>query len=118
MRKIYVVGGSNGYANWMEGEIVSTMQEADLVVFTGGEDVNPALYDKRAHPATYFNRRRDSEEIVAFDDARSLNKKIVGVCRGAQLLCALAGGILVQNQTHPWVHSMAISEDDNIQVKV
>ena len=106
MKKIYIVGHGWGYANWMEGERVDSMREADLVVFTGGEDIDPRIYGKQAHPATYFNRRRDRDEIEAFGLARQLGKKMIGICRGAQLLCALAGGTLVQNQNHPWIHYM------------
>lgn len=106
MRKIYVVGGGWGYARWMEGRPVDNMREADLVVFTGGEDINPEIYGKKAHPSTYFNTRRDKYELDALAAAKEMKKPIVGICRGAQLLCAAVGGILVQNQRHPWIHPM------------
>jgi Peptidase C26 len=109
MRKIYVVGHQRAYASWMEGELVSDLEDADLVVFTGGEDIEPAIYGKRAHKASWFNRARDAYEIKCFQQARDLDKKIVGICRGAQLTCALAGGILVQHQNHPWEHEMNTS---------
>lgn len=105
-RKIYVVGGSYGYANWMEGELVLNLKDADLVVFTGGEDINPDLYAKRSHPETRFNDRRDRYEVVKFQEARKYDKKLIGICRGSQLLCALAGGSVVQHQYHPSVHDM------------
>jgi len=114
MRKIYVVGYGRGYANWMQGEIVDDMRDSDLVVFTGGEDVNPALYAKRAHPTSYWSERRDNFEVGAFREARRLDKKMVGICRGAQLLCVLAGGILVQNQHHPWAHPIRTSDGRDI----
>ena len=41
--KIYVVGGDLNYANWIsDKEFVQTPEEADLVLFTGGEDVHPS----------------------------------------------------------------------------
>lgn len=104
LRKIFVVGGGRGYMNWMQGRQVGRMKEADLVVFTGGEDVNPEVYGKKAHPLTGFNRVRDRYEMIAFEEAQERNKKIIGICRGSQLMCALAGGILVQHQQHPWIH--------------
>lgn len=113
-RNIYVVGGSDGYANWMEGRIVDDMRDADLVVFTGGEDVNPELYGKRPHPTTWFSRQRDRLEVEEFEEARDRNKKIIGICRGSQLMCALAGGILVQHQRHPMIHSIKTSDGRTI----
>jgi len=114
VRKIYIVGGGRGYANWMQGELVDDMRKADLVLFTGGEDVDPKLYGKKEHPLTYFNSRRDNFEKGAFEEAKKLNKKLIGICRGAQLLCVLAGGILVQHQAHPWVHPIKTKDGNEI----
>lgn len=100
-RKIYVVGGDNGYSNWMEGKLVGDMESADLVVFTGGEDVTPSIYGSAKNSKTGNNPARDEYEVEKFKKARSLNKKMIGICRGAQLLCALAGGKLVQHQDNP-----------------
>jgi hypothetical protein len=105
-RNIYVVGYGASYANWMQGELVPEMEDADLVVFTGGEDISPALYGKQANRSTWFSSRRDTFEVAEFEKARKLDKKLIGICRGAQLFCALAGGILVQDQRHPFIHPM------------
>lgn len=74
------------------------LHQADLVVFTGGEDINPALYSENAIPAvTYFNDQRDLFERQHFDNARNLGVPMVGICRGAQLLNVLNGGRLWQD---------------------
>jgi len=102
MRKIYVVGGNRQYANWMEGTHWSEdIENADLVVFTGGEDINPIHYGRARHPKTFFNDKRDNEEFAAFRVAKFLEKPMVGICRGAQLLCVIAGGRLIQDQDDP-----------------
>lgn len=98
----------------MQGTIVPNIEDADLVLFTGGEDISPKLYGKKAHPATYFNAQRDSYEVEAFKYARELDKKLIGICRGAQLFCAMAGGILVQHQRHAWTHPMMTSDGNEI----
>lgn len=108
-RKIYIVGfyGSSEYINWMQGERTHEMKEADLVVFTGGEDVDPSLYNKRAHVTTSSNRFRDNVEVKAFREAKALGKPMLGICRGAQLLCVMNGGILVQHQRNPaFIHGL------------
>ncbi len=104
MRKIYVVGFGKEYANWMEGEVVFSMKDADLVVFTGGEDVSPAIYHRKAHPLTYSNLQRDGAEVVQFQEAKRQGKHIIGICRGSQFLCAMAGGVLIQDQDNPTLY--------------
>ena len=100
--KIYHVGGNIGYSNWIENsEPVNSLQEADLVIFTGGEDVHPYFYEEPVHPRTYFNTVRDKQEEIIFKAAIELNIPILGVCRGSQLSCVMAGGKLVQHQNNP-----------------
>lgn len=100
-RKIYVVGPSKEYANWMNGELTKTLEDADLVLFTGGEDVSPELYDEPKNPTTSVNVARDQQEVTEFLRAKNLGKKMIGICRGSQFLCVMSGGKLVQNQNNP-----------------
>lgn len=78
-----------------------------LVVFTGGADVSPQLYNARPHPLTYSNIGRDTQEVAVFHDAYAHGIPLAGICRGAQLLCMMAGGRLLQDVsnhrmcTHP-----------------
>jgi putative glutamine amidotransferase len=97
MRKIYVAGGSDRYANWMEPSfVVKKVAESSLVVFTGGTDINPRLYGERPHSHTEQpDDKRDTEEKEIFEKALSMDLPMVGICRGAQFLCAMAGGRLV-----------------------
>lgn len=106
-RKIYVIGRAVGYANWMQGELVKTMEEANLVVLTGGEDINPHLYGEPKHPTTYFSDR-DHKEVSEYFKAKSLKIPVIGICRGLQLITALNGGILIQDQNNPGTHLMKV----------
>ena len=116
-RKIYVVGGSNGYANWMEGELTGKMMEADLVLFTGGEDVTPSLYNEPAHPETYSNIHRDLREKAVFEQAVDLNKHIIGICRGGQFVCVASGGKLVQHQQNPsFMHDIITHDGKTLSI--
>ncbi len=116
-RKIFVVGRGNYYANWMEGEMVYRMQDANLVVFTGGEDVCPELYDRDRHPSTSCNNVRDQAEYDVFIEAVNSKKKMIGICRGAQFLCAASGGILVQDQQNPeFIHPIDTYDGRNLLI--
>lgn len=100
--KVYVVGPEKNYANWLPNSIVvPTLKQSDLVLFTGGEDVNPKYYGEPKHPRTYINTGRDKYEKLIFTLAKKQNKKILGICRGSQFVCVMSGGRLVQDQSNP-----------------
>lgn len=73
------------------------IENADCLMFTGGEDIDPARYNKLPHMSCHFNPRRDHYELACYKIARERDIPIIGICRGAQLLCALAGGELAQH---------------------
>ena len=87
------------------------IEEADLIVFTGGEDISPIIYGQE-NTHSYANPVRDNAEIAVLEYALQLNKKILGVCRGHQLINAYLGGTLVQdiesllNRDHPNKHEL------------
>ncbi len=107
-RKIFVVGGDRGYASWMQGTgLVNSVEDADLVVFTGGTDVDPALYGEPRHPRTQRSDvERDKYEMEVFKECRKLDKPLIGICRGAQFLCVMAGGKLIQHQEEHGEHQV------------
>lgn len=96
--KVAVVGWGTGYARFLNNYKIVDFDEAEIAIFTGGEDVNPALYGAKAHPTTYFTGR-DRYEVNAYKDLveRDNIKLLIGICRGAQLACALNGGLLIQD---------------------
>jgi GMP synthase-like glutamine amidotransferase len=67
----------------------------DLICFTGGADINPALYGEDPHPTTYCDPNRDKEDILAYRTFSDIPK--VGICRGGQFLNVMNGGKLVQD---------------------
>lgn len=101
--RTYVVGHrgiSGGYhVNWLNSLCVDDMSKCDIVVLTGGEDWSPSYYGEPAHPLTSPNPARDRFEWPEMKRAVSMGKPLLGICRGAQGLCALAGGKLVQHQS-------------------
>lgn len=103
MKKIFVVGSALHYANFIENSVItSNIKEADIVLFTGGEDVNPALYEAKRHYSTHFNEKRDEEEVAIFKKIKP-TQLALGICRGSQFLCVMNGGKLVQDC---WGHAI------------
>lgn len=70
---------------------------ADLVVFTGGEDVNPIYYNEDRHKSTRCNQSRDLADIALYEQCLSEGIPMFGVCRGAQFLHVMNGGKLFQD---------------------
>lgn len=99
--KVFVVGNNTEYANWISNvEFVDEPKDADLVFFTGGEDVSPQMYGKTdPHKLCYTSPQRDEYEKRIFDSLRP-NQHCIGVCRGSQFLCSMNGGNLVQDCTN------------------
>jgi putative glutamine amidotransferase len=93
------------------------LNEVKLMVFTGGADVCPLYYKDFVGKYTHYNLERDAYEKVMFDLALSKNIPMVGICRGAQFLCAMAGGRLVQDITnHGGHHKMRTFDNRVFQV--
>lgn len=82
---------SEGYA------VTDDASEADALALPGGADIHPSLYNQVNHPTCYATLGRDDFEVALIDRFVYENKPIMGICRGAQLLCAMAGGSLYQD---------------------
>jgi gamma-glutamyl-gamma-aminobutyrate hydrolase PuuD len=75
-----------------------TLDALDGIVFTGGADVDPALYGAEAHPETDApEARRDVGEMALLRAALERDLPTLAVCRGVQLLNVARGGDLVQH---------------------
>lgn len=100
--KVFIVG--NQYHHYFQEmylsrghKIAATIAEADVVQFTGGEDIAPSLYGEHTHDYTGPNTARDRLELAAYEEAQKLGKFCAGVCRGGQLLNVLSGGSMYQH---------------------
>lgn len=116
MRKIYVSDGQNSYANWMDGKLTKNIEEADLLLLTGGSDISPRLYNEPTGSRTWANERRDAMEVEAYYKAKELGIKVFGTCRGLQLLTALNGGRLIQHMQHPGSHKITLFDGQEVAV--
>lgn len=77
------------------------LQVGDVLIVWGGSDIHPSLYQhgmtSRSWAYPHGPSQRDRAEWAMMRTAKLLGVPIIGVCRGAQMLCALAGGSLVQH---------------------
>jgi gamma-glutamyl-gamma-aminobutyrate hydrolase PuuD len=77
--------------------LVNSIEDADIIQFTGGADVSPDLYGQEKHPTTFTQRQRDFEDLEAYTRAQGLDKICVGICRGGQFLNIMCGGAMWQD---------------------
>jgi len=109
-------------------QIIERLSEMyDGFLFTGGQDVDPRLYGEEPLPECgTVCTERDRMEQILLDRVLCLDKPILGICRGIQLINALLGGTLYQDlpaqfessvehhQTPPYdrpVHKVRLLED-------
>lgn len=74
--------------------------KVDALVIWGGADISPTIYGSPVEPgcgATSQLSHRDKIEVAVCEAAIKVGVPIIGICRGAQLVCALAGGKLYQD---------------------
>jgi gamma-glutamyl-gamma-aminobutyrate hydrolase PuuD len=78
--------------------VEETLDLLDGVIFSGGNDVDPARYGAEPHPQTDEPRReRDEAELALLTAALARDMPVLAVCRGSQVLNVALGGDLVQH---------------------
>lgn len=97
------------------------LMAGDVLIVHGGGDIHPSLYGKGRSSMSGASRsgpdRRDTIEWALMQRATQLGVPIIGICRGAQMLCALAGGFLIQHVNgHSGMHHVRTNQGDIIQV--
>ncbi len=79
-------------------EVARALDCLDVLVLSGGEDVDPALYGApRSAKCGSPNRLRDAWERMLLDEAVRRRMPVVGTCRGMQIANVYFGGTLYQD---------------------
>ena len=75
------------------------VENCDGILFSGGEDLQPALYGKPEYVKEFDLQEiipgRDHFEYEVMEKALAAKKPVLGICRGLQLINVYLGGTLV-----------------------
>jgi putative glutamine amidotransferase len=81
-----------------EDGIDETLDAVDGLLFSGGSDLDPELYDQEPHEETFgVVPQRDRAELALLESALARDMPVLAVCRGSQVLNIARGGDLVQH---------------------
>lgn len=75
------------------------IDKLDGVIFSGGVDIDPSLYNQKNRCSEYVTVDRDENERLIFDYCVQKKKPVLGICRGHQFINVMCGGSLYQDNT-------------------
>jgi gamma-glutamyl-gamma-aminobutyrate hydrolase PuuD len=80
------------------GGVDETLGAIDGLLFPGGADLDPDLYDQEPHDETFgVDSERDQVELHLLEEALARDMPVLAVCRGSQVLNVARGGDLLQH---------------------
>jgi putative glutamine amidotransferase len=81
-----------------EEGVEETLEALDGLLFSGGSDLDPGLYDQEPHEETFgIHEARDRAELALLEAALERDMPVLAICRGSQVLNVARGGDLVQH---------------------
>ncbi len=118
LNKIYKITRVTTFSEYIAEEKASDgmpYRAFNLIVFTGGADVNPKLYGEQqgAHTVTDINRDKKEERI--YHSFNGSGVRMLGICRGAQFITVMNGGKLIQHvENHKKKHLISSKLESHI----
>jgi gamma-glutamyl-gamma-aminobutyrate hydrolase PuuD len=98
VRSVERAGGRPLLVPPSEEDVEETLDVLDAVIFSGGSDLDPAMYGQEPHPETNgVLEARDRGELALLEAALARDMPVLAVCRGSQVLNVALGGDLVQH---------------------
>jgi gamma-glutamyl-gamma-aminobutyrate hydrolase PuuD len=81
-----------------EDGVGETLDVLDGIIFSGGNDLDPASYGAESHPETNGTRpERDRAELALMQAALDRDLPVLAICRGFEIMNVARGGDLVQH---------------------
>jgi gamma-glutamyl-gamma-aminobutyrate hydrolase PuuD len=95
-------------------EHADKIEDCDLIIFQGGADVNPSLYNQLENTRTRpMGPNAELVDINAYRTGMINNIPMIGICRGAQLLTVMNGGRLIQDvENHGKDHKIKFNDGE------
>ena len=94
------------------------VEDNSVLIIWGGGDISPTLYNHGVSKLTGASEDPSGRDLYELDLARHAVDRgipIIGICRGAQLMCAVSGGYLIQDVTgHTSAHDMTVIQTGEI----
>jgi putative glutamine amidotransferase len=88
--------------------IAESVRRSEGVLLTGGDDINPRLYEKKLSPKllktveqTPDGGARDVRELILIEEIFRQRKPLLAICRGHQMLNVAFGGRLIVDLGQP-----------------
>ena len=119
MKTLFLYGKPENYTNYINAveqlgaRVLATADEyrateCDGLLLPGGGDVRSTLYGQQCNGSNPPNDERDNAEFRIIARFLALDRPILGICRGLQILNVVFGGTLIQ---HIPGHSQIDSKD-------
>lgn len=127
MKKIFMRGKADALQNYVNAltacgvePVVSLnirdAEDCDALVLPGGADVNPALYGQENTASKGINNIRDRDELKLIRRFMELDRPILGICRGHQIINVALGGDMIQHVPNAERHTRTPEDIDNIHL--
>ena len=96
VRAVHAVGG-RAVLITPDDPGTDVLESLDGIVFSGGNDIDPAHWGAERHPTTEIDKERDESELMLMRAALEMDVPLLGVCRGMQVMAVVGGGTLHQH---------------------
>ena len=91
----------------------------DGIIITGGDfDIDPNIYKQKKEGSRKINKKRTNFEIKIYNKFLELNKPILGICGGAQLINVASGGTLFQDISKKHINHEQINPRNETSHKI
>lgn len=99
--------------------LAKAVAAVDMVLITGGEDIDPALFGELPDPKLgKVNARRDAFEYRLIGEVLRQHKPLFGICRGMQVINAYFGGSLWQDLPSGYAGSLDHRAQEGHSVRI